>query len=113
MAQNKFAEYVALQRRILPYATNLERLQLSCPNISHILEIIVLLSASGCKVIKIHVDVDLGDGEANWIALDAALAQERFRNLRQFSVVELSEGSLITPEVRLLMPLSNARRILN
>jgi len=55
-----------------------------------------------------------GEGDAHWIALDAALAAPQFRTLEEFTVfcVSAPDASSMLTNLRRLMPLAMARGIL-
>ncbi|KAJ7110528.1 hypothetical protein C8R44DRAFT_883666 [Mycena epipterygia] len=104
---------VVLERRILPYTTNLQRLKFYCPHASNIIDILALLSSSRCNAITVRTEL-FGEGELSWTTFDTALAEPKFRNLKRFSVLRrYRDTSFITPEIRVLMPLANARGILD
>ncbi|KAJ7110523.1 hypothetical protein C8R44DRAFT_883660 [Mycena epipterygia] len=109
---NSLGDNVVLERRILPYTPNLQRLNFFCPHASDIFNTLALLSSSRCNAITVRTE-GLEDGELSWTAFDTVLADPKFRNLKQLSVLGLYNETLITPEVRALMPLANARGILN
>ncbi|KAJ7115233.1 hypothetical protein C8R44DRAFT_855290 [Mycena epipterygia] len=93
-----WTDSLGLQRRILPYTTNLHSLTFSSQDAINILDTLALLPASW-------------EG-AHWIALDAALTASH--TLKRFSILEYdARGLVVTPLIRHLMPLASARGILD
>ncbi|KAJ7111290.1 hypothetical protein C8R44DRAFT_985472 [Mycena epipterygia] len=108
------ADGVGLLKRILPCTPNLQTIMFVCRDPSSILHYPLALLPVSCTSISITV-LEPGNGGAHWIALDAALAEPQFRALKEFSIIEYRAPSNRTLQttMRLLMPLANARGILN
>ncbi|KAJ7474046.1 hypothetical protein FB451DRAFT_1558302 [Mycena latifolia] len=108
------------QRQIYPNTTSLCHLTIDIWNPSQLLDLIPILPGSeNLKSVTVSVCwAQLKDWDKfPWSALDTALAEPQFRTLKRFSidVYEYSrenEVPLVPPQMKLLMPLANARGIL-
>ncbi|KAJ7433872.1 hypothetical protein FB451DRAFT_284168 [Mycena latifolia] len=107
------------QRYMLPYTPNLRNLTLIVNLPSDVLDTILLLRTShSWNSIFVHIN-PVAAGDELWSALDAALAEPHFRTLKRFSIdfftwhLPQPDAPSIIPQPRLLMPLANARGILD
>ncbi|KAF8189183.1 hypothetical protein K438DRAFT_2145134 [Mycena galopus ATCC 62051] len=93
--------------RCFPTPPNLKQFYLIVG--SHLLAILRLLPSSGLHFIKFSF---VPDEEVPWAEFDLTLAEPRFSALRGVSIYSYKRRSLITAEIKLLMPLASARKIL-
>ncbi|KAF7352027.1 hypothetical protein MVEN_01165000 [Mycena venus] len=98
--------------QVLPYTPKLKTISFDCWEPSTALAILRLLPSSGLHFIKFSFLPDSTEG-VPWAEFDLTLAVPRFSALRGVSVYSYEERhSLITTEIKLLMPLASARGIL-
>jgi hypothetical protein len=104
---------VALHQRILKYTPRLKKISFFCESLFNILEMFAVMPESlEWNAIEVVVK-EVARWDLEWIALDKALAAPKFCNLERFSLVNRSNYiPPFTDEVRGLMPLATARRIL-
>jgi hypothetical protein len=96
---------------IFQYTPNLRHLTLSVDFLSDLLELLPLLP--GSKYWE-SITFTYFAGHVPWSALDAAMAEPRFRTLRRFAFDHCVDGGRapLSTETKALMPLALARGIL-
>lgn len=102
-------------RHILRYMPNLQDLGFNVRSPSEIVSILRLLPESDSFLsIVIKQDPNFAGDVLPWSVIDSILAEPRFRGLTQFFIYDYSEERTpaVTAEIRLLMPLANARGII-
>ncbi|KAJ7461268.1 hypothetical protein B0H11DRAFT_2285851 [Mycena galericulata] len=107
---------------ILKYATGLRHLTLYSQATSHVPAVISTLPSANLRTLTIwlsstHSDLMDHISLVPYAQIDQALAHTRFGSLERFSLetysyISFGYVSLLSPEVRRLMPLANAREIL-
>ncbi|KAJ7083867.1 hypothetical protein C8R44DRAFT_894310 [Mycena epipterygia] len=103
----------ALLTLILRRTPNIQSFMFTCRNPCDLFDYYSLALPASCKEIFVHV-LELGPGDTHWSALDAMLAEPRFRAVKRFyvNVLGASDKRSSHFRIRRLMPFAAARGIL-
>lgn len=105
------SDALTFRREVTRYTANLRNFTFIAENSAEIIATLQLLPPSRYWN---SIEVKLVDEQdVSWSSLDAVLAEPRFRTLTRFSILSVAYGiPALTWETKPLMPLANARGIL-